>query len=463
MRRLLFSRSLVCLLAVLLALSGGAAAIAQAPTTVPFSSGVPAPYAPAAPAVEGCAAALPSPRTYNPPPITNLNLTPFLEGEYLYWWVRDRALPPLVTTSTSQASLGVLDRPDTRVLYGGAGDGQARSGGRFTLGVDWALRDACSSPDYQGRVEAVYFFLGRQNNGFDASSDGSSVLARPFFNVVTGTQFSEQVANQQVGTIPPGPGPRPGFARAFQGSITIDNPSQIHGGELNAVFDNLTIRDGTENGWLQGLVGFRCLGLTESLRVHEDLTLPATSDQTVAPPAVLLPETTIQLTDEFRTRNLFYGPQLGFKTGFRMGVVSLRLASKVALGWMDQVVEIRGSNTNIVRDIATGQLLPPTTTASGLLAQPTNSGRYERTRFAVVPETTIDLGWHLRDNVRLSVGYNFLYASNVVRPGDVIDVAVDPRFRNGGAAPTDATRPAFVFRNSDLWLQGLNFGLDLRY
>lgn len=435
---------------------------APAPTPLPLPADTPrsivTPACPAAPTPAMPAEIDPLRRAVGGP-VTDLSFTPFFEGEYLLWWVRDRALPPLVTTSAAQASLGVLDQPDTRVLYGGNVGGQTRSGGRFTLGVDWALRDACGHPDSQGTVEAVFFFLGRQDNGFNASSDGTPVLARPFFNVVTGTQFSEQVANLQVGTIPPGPGPRPGFARAFIGSIAVDNPSRVYGGELNVTLDSMFIRDGTEDGWLQGLVGFRYLGLVESLTVRENLTLPATA----AAGVVLLPETAIQITDQFRTNNHFYGPQLGFKTGYRIGVVSMRLAGKVALGWMNQQVEIDGSNTNTVRDIATGQLLPPTTTASGLLAQPTNIGRFERTRFAVVPEGTVDLGWNVLANLRLSVGYNFLYASSVVRPGDVIDLNVDPRFRSGGAAPTDATRPALVFRNSDLWLQGLTFGMDLRY
>jgi len=249
----------------------------------------------------------------------------------------------------------------------------------------------------------------------------------------------------------------------FSGSIAIDNPSRVYGGELNATW---VLGDGEVDpdlAWAHALVGFRHFGLVEDLRIREDLTLPATVDSTLVPARIVLPETNISLLDEFQTRNYFYGPQLGIKSGFRAGPLTARMIVKLALGWMDQQVRIQGSNTNTVRDVATGQLLPPVTASGGLLAQSTNSGDHQRMRFAFLPETTIDVGYELRPGTRLFVGYNLLYASSVVRPGDAIDLSVDPRFRAGGSVPADATRPSFAFRTSDLWLHGLTAGFDFRY
>jgi hypothetical protein len=68
--------------------------------------------------------------------------------------------------------------------------------------------------------------------------------------------------------------------------------------------------------------------------------------------------------------------------------------------------------------------------------------------------------------VRISVGYEFLYWSSVARPGNDIDsninaaqVPRDPRFGNGLGDP----RPAFQFHQSDFWAQGVNFGVLVQY
>ena len=64
--------------------------------------------------------------------------------------------------------------------------------------------------------------------------------------------------------------------------------------------------------------------------------------------------------------------------------------------------------------------------AGGLLALPgANIGRYTQSKFAVVPEAGVKIGYHLTPNLRLAVGYNFLYLSSVLRPGDQIDTGLD--------------------------------------
>ena len=56
-----------------------------------------------------------------------------------------------------------------------------------------------------------------------------------------------------------------------------------------------------------------------------------------------------------------------------------------------------------------------------------NSGSFNRDRFAVVPETDLVLGFRVTPHIKLLIGYSFLYWSNVVRPGDQIDTVIDPR------------------------------------
>src|SRR5262245_27258846 len=59
------------------------------------------------------------------------------EAEYLLWWMKGAALPPLVTASpagTPSTQAGVLGAPGTTVLFGGNSvNDEVRSGMRFTL------------------------------------------------------------------------------------------------------------------------------------------------------------------------------------------------------------------------------------------------------------------------------------------------------------------------------------------
>ena len=63
--------------------------------------------------------------------------------EYIFWWLREGRLPPMLTTS-SQASQGILGRPDTTLLYGGdrleTRHGDQFNGLRPSLGF-WFDRD----------------------------------------------------------------------------------------------------------------------------------------------------------------------------------------------------------------------------------------------------------------------------------------------------------------------------------
>ncbi|MCA9220398.1 MAG: BBP7 family outer membrane beta-barrel protein, partial [Planctomycetales bacterium] len=59
-------------------------------------------------------------------------------------------------------------------------------------------------------------------------------------------------------------------------------------------------------------------------------------------------------------------------------------------------------------------------------------------------------------------GYEFLFWSDVARPGSQIDLAVNDTQFDGGTL-NGAARPRFPFEQGYLWAQGLNLGLDYRY
>lgn len=373
----------------------------------------------------------------------------WLRGEYLLWWTRGTQSPPLITSGVPGLSPlpGVLGQSGTSTDFGGSDfDSRPRQGGRFTGGF-WL--DPCRMVG----VEGSYFFLANRTNRYDATSDatlGSRLIARPFFDVVSGTQNAQLVAfpalangsNILTAT---------GMGLA-SGDIHATSYSRLQGAEINALCGLCSGCD----YWVQLLAGFRYLNLEEGIAISETTrvnpALPAFSP--------FFGGSTISITDRFDTRNNFYGGQVGMRGEVRRGRMFLEIQSKIALGVTHQTVDIQGSTT-IASPNGTTSAIPV-----GFLASGTNSGHYEQNKFSVVPEVGVNAGVLLTPNLRAFVGYNFLYWSSVVRPGDQIDtnlsgtqIPTDTRY-NPAAGPY---RPAATIRDTGFWVQGISFGLELRY
>jgi hypothetical protein len=349
-------------------------------------------------------------------------------AEYLLWWIRGNNLPPLVTTSPS-TSLGVLGAPGTTVLIGGDQNNGSFYGGRFTLGFWFDRCETCG-------LEAGYFFLSQRSVQTAVASSGTPLLARPFFNAATGGEDAELTA---TGPVPGIPGVLP-----TSGMVAVSRSSRLWGTELNAVYN--LCRGCRCN--LDLLGGFRYLELDESLSIDEMIK--------VDPASPMFPGTTFVLDDKFKTRNQFYGEQLGLRATMQRGRWGLELQGKLGLGVTHEVADVSGFT----------MVTPPggatTTFPGGLLTQPTNIGHYDRDKFAVVPELGINLTYQVTPHMRLIAGYNFLYWSNVVRPEQTIDRVVNPTQLTGGTL-VGTPRPSFVFKDTDFWATGLNFGLEFRY
>ncbi len=349
-------------------------------------------------------------------------------AEVLIWRIKDADLPPLVTTGTV-TSLGVLGEPGTAILFGGEDQSfPTQSGGRFTLG--WWF-DPCQSTC---ALEGSFFYLAERDVSFFVGSDGSVVLARPFFDVTLNAQNAELVS-------------APGI---LTGAVRVDMDSRLHGAELNLR------KHLWEGGWwgkrIDGLIGFRYLNLEENLAITENLRVP---DNAVVDPGV-----GFIVSDQFETSNRFYGGQVGTKIELRRGRWSLDFTGKIALGGMNQKARIEGST---IFDVpGQGTFIA----AGGLLALPTNIGTYRRNVFAVVPELGVNLSYYLTDNLRVYAGYTFLYVNSVLRPGDQIDFGVNPSQLPSTAGPgqlAGPARPIFNFRDNEFWAHGVNFGLEYRY
>jgi hypothetical protein len=373
-----------------------------------------------------------------PPPACDSSpecATVWFNADYLLWWVRDARIgAPLVTTGSPLDPVpGALGQPNTAVLFGNEKVAfGAFSGFRVALGVDLA--------DGWG-IEGSYFGLETCSVGRSFNSDvtGSPVIARPYFDNQAGAQAAYLDALPGVLT----------------GGAAVAVMTRLFGYEANVT--TLAYRDDSMR--LKLLVGFRALELHEELRITDNVAgqVPGVLTFTGMPAD---PPNSLTIIDRFHNYNRFYGGQIGGQFHWLMNGLDLGITGKLALGATAELARVDG---------ATNLFLPgalQATNAGGILAQPSNSTFPEACRFACVPELAIDVGYWVTSHIRLEAGYRFLYWSEVARPGDEIDLTVnpaqvprDPRFGNG----LGDARPAFQFHQSDFWAQGFHFGVLLQY
>jgi hypothetical protein len=348
----------------------------------------------------------------------------WFRAEFINWWVSGLDAPPLVSTSpsgTARASAGVLGQ-DTSILIGDDLDEDSAQGGRFAIGTDI---DNCG----EWQFELDYLFLSPNTEGFSAESTGEPILARPFLNVETGLEASALVA----------------FPSFVTGSIHVEANTELQAWD---VLVRRRVARGNCNS-VQLLFGYRGGNLRESISVSENTIA---QDAGAGVPV----GTEINLFDRFYTDNEFHGFTLG--TSFER--VSCRwmadLTLKLSIGATDSHVDIRGQTTT------TRPNENPTTIQQGLLALTSNSGGYDASGFAVLPEIGLNLRYRLNGNWTASVGYTLHYWSQAIRPGDVIDrnlnlSQVPPGTLNGAPFPTVDLDPA------DYLAQGFSIGIEGSY
>jgi len=346
--------------------------------------------------------------------------------ELLLWWPTAQPLPPLVTASRSGAP-PILGDPGTALLIGNrAIASQDIAGGRFTLG--WAVNNAQTLG-----FELVYFFLGSRT--LDETVRGlnnpqARSLGIPFLNATTGREDVFPLAAPGVST----------------GSVFVSTTTRVQGAEANIVAN---LADGRAFR-LNGLVGYRFF------QVHEGLTVEQMRVRFGAP------STFGPIYDQFDAHNRFHGGQLGLHADITGEWVFCELTGKVALGRTFEVVKIDGATSAYAPVL--GGVAPVQYSPGGVLALPSNIGRTTENAFAVVPEGTFKIGIKLGDSGRFFVGYNFIYLSDAVRPGDQVDRTVNPA-QIPALNPTGfvADRPRALLNRSDFWAQGLIIGLETRY
>jgi hypothetical protein len=350
----------------------------------------------------------------------------WFSSDYLMAWVRGSLLQPLVTTSpagTPLAAAGVLSNPKTTILFGaGRFNDDLRSG--FKLGAGgWFNEDRTFG------VDMGFFMLESQNTLFFASSNGQTILARPFFNALTSKEDSQLVAF-------------PGLATGSIGASLRSNNFYSGHIDLQEVFLE-------SNGYrLESIVGYRYLRFDERLLVFQNLTSLGSG--------VIAAGTNIQTVDNFTVKNELNAADLGLRAELFGQRWSLELLAKMSVGRIHREAIISG----LMQTTVPGE--SPVTNNGGMLAVDSNIGQHNSNDWIVVPELGATLGWNLTPNIRFRVGYDVFFWSNVTRASDQVDLFINPNqfppFKGGGIVT-----PIFPLIRSDLCVQALNLGLEFRF
>jgi hypothetical protein len=345
-----------------------------------------------------------------------------VSAEALLMWFKSSPTPvPIITDDYANL-------PGTKVLLGGGFvDTNPNAGVRIT---------GTYRVDSRWGMELSGFYVPSRSTSSSVSSSGqlgSADLLLPYFDVTTNQESYTEIS----------------FSPDYRGEAKTTLDNNLGGFELNA-----TWALAPQGGWKTDLLGgFRFLQLRESYTI--------TTSSPFIPPN---PADVWNTTDAFDTRNRFFGVQVGLRTWYDSGPWLATGTGKVALGNMQQRASISGFlETNDFNDHGVPQILP-----SGYFALPSNSGDHSRNTFAVVPEIGVSVGYRITPQATVYVGYAFLYASSVVRPGEQINrninttqsvsFAGDPP-----AKPVGALQPSFSFNSTDFWAQSVSLGFAYRF
>lgn len=345
----------------------------------------------------------------------------WLDAEALLWFGDNLNSPPLVNTAAAGVVPLTGNQGVTQAFGGDNGiDTGMMPGYRFTFGT-WL--DSCRTVGVSGRVYGL--FSG--SSTFSQASSGGTSIGVPYIDYNSGLNAVYDIAYATGGVT------------HWEGDVAASNSLSMVGAEALGNF--LVAGDESHRVTFLGGYGFNRLDndlSIESFRVNR-----LTGD--------LIPDgTTFDTSDNFSTSNTFHGGILGLQTDFRRGRFTIGSLAKVGFGNMHQLVNIAGRST--VVDGNTGAI---TNLNSGVLAQPSNSGIVERDRFAFMPELGVKMGYDIRRNLQFTVGYTFLFWSDVALAGDQINTTVD--------LLQQTSNPSFQFKETGYWMQGIDLGVTYRF
>lgn len=342
-------------------------------------------------------------------------------AEYGHLTLNGQGAPPLVTTSsvgTSLANAGLLGLASTRTLYGGneLGD-DSRSGGRFEIGRYFGTSGL--------GLSASILFADDVDDQFTADTSTYGILARPYINVAPGEASNDADLLS--------------FPAQYAGSINVQSSTQFAAGDV--LVRSMLVSQADRQ--LEGLIGYTYLQLDDNLSIGD-------SKRILGGDSGLAIGTLIDRNDSFEATNRFNGAAFGVQSETSWGLWSLSSMLKLGIGNTSSTVTATGMTRT------TGAL--PSVQNGGLLVQSSSAGERNYDEFAVSPELRLMLSREMPYGWNVSVGYQFLYLSRVLRAGEQIDPLINlTQLSPGGLQGFASPRPQVYY--NDLTANAITFGV----
>ncbi|HEV3004559.1 MAG TPA: BBP7 family outer membrane beta-barrel protein [Pirellulales bacterium] len=358
--------------------------------------------------------------------VTSEGVDPGIWGrfEYLNLWAKGATLPAPLATAGGSAGQGRLGAADTTVLLDQVPDFSVIPGGRLTIG-GWAGFD---EETWGGELTVFETALRAAHFNVASAGVGGPWLAVPFARTTpSGVDEASLVVAQ------------PGVSH---GQIGLDDALVLGGIEADAM---LSLSD-----FLPGDRGrFNLLGGIGAFFLKERMQFVSNS--------VSMLGTSSVHSDIFLANNSFFGGDFGARYSYRWRRVLFELTGRTAIGVNTPTLYVAGQS-GLPFYTPRPNLLAP----EGFFAQPTNAGTFwVRNAFAVIPNTQIRVGYDLTRHLRLTLGYEALLWTRVLRAGDQLDWTVNLSQLTGPLV--GPARPAVQTRASDFWAQGFTVGFQLNY
>jgi hypothetical protein len=349
-------------------------------------------------------------------------------AEFLWWFTAAAHLPPLATSSPAGGN-GIPGTTATTTVIGG----DTRYGGGFNPGGRFYLGGWFDEGRQFGAFASVFCLAGNHAS-FNTSSNGSTVLGRPFLNA----QTQEESA----------------FILADANSTGSLSASATVGGLVGAdvlLMEHLCC---LSCSWMRvdALGGFRFLNLADQVNVSDNSMITGAGNTQGLPVG-----TVMQGQDNFKSHTSFYGLDFGLMGESLGDRFVFNWVAKLAVGTNHQVVDITGT-TNVNEPGAA-----PMNFGQGFLAGPTNSGHYGRQIVSIAPEFDLRVGYRLTPSALVWVGYTFILWTGVARAPDQIDQMVNPSLLPLTGATTTGLQNTYSFQGNDFWIQGVAAGLFYRF
>jgi hypothetical protein len=353
--------------------------------------------------------------------------------DYLLWFVKSAPLPiPLVNTTigpedlaNSPAAGGIDDPLATTLLGRKTIDFGARSGIRV-WGGRWF--DSCqetgieSNTYYLPSVSQQFFITG------GTGANGLPNVTVPFRSV-GGFVIGETSA--VIGGI-------------FNGGVVTGIVAEKMSSQLWGSDTDLLLNIWKAEFWrLDAIAGVKYAQLYETLEFQTSVRTAPFGET----------------SDRFRTTNDFYGGEVGTKITAQLDRWGVMLTGKVGVGENEQKLDISGFS--IAPQNFGGAASP-----GGLFALASNIGETTRGRMAVIPQVNGRVSYEFNCHVQGYFGYDFMYWSHVLRPGNEIDRNINPNLApvfGGSAAGAGALAPARREQETSFWAHGLTLGLTVAW